>query len=382
MIIYKWDIYCNTEGETISGYLDSEHGNPPVCFNNNAHSIDTSKSKIIETIEADYTQEVCKWKIFCDTEQIYTYGYSNVVPYPETCFNNVEHIVSMKPELLARIKNNYQQTTIVEEQQGVEVTDGRFRCDGFEVVAASNTTTKKNFSWPYPISALILRFITEETHRGDYINCYGKPTTHLNNLSADISASTSVLPVNSTTPFVVGMTIVITDSINTENLGAITSISTENSTITTTTATGFSYYKNAYLSYFNPVGTITAGVTAGDVVMTCNSTVMENVKKGMVLYINDSTNSERLGEVFEVNTVDNTITIQNSPANSYSSGSYITASLHMIKNYKIGPPGEHTIGTGKIGGSYVSKLHVISIEYTNNSPSTTKDFNWYTEVLY
>lgn len=382
MSICKWKVYCNDEEEYVYGYLSELSGNPVTCFNNNTHVIDTAKSKKIETVDNSYTKEIIKWKIYCDTEQTDVYGYLDSIVYPETCFNNLTHIISKRPIEIDRITNNTQQTNIIEEYKTDEPTDGRFRCDGFEISATNNTTTKKDFSWPYPIVALILRFSTEETHRGDYINCYGKPTTYLNNLSSDISSNTAILPVVSTTPFSVGMSVVITDSVNTESLGRITSINTQNSTITLPIATQFAYYKNAYISYFNPIGIVTASVIAGDVKITCNSTVIQNVKKGMVLYINNSVTEERLGEIFEIDELNSTVTIQNSPDNNYQIGSYLTVRLHMIKNYRIGSPTEHLIGSGKIGGSYIKKFHIISIEYTNNSANTTKDFNWYTEVLY
>lgn len=380
MSIYRWRIYCTDESAYVDGYLEDQEGTPVTCFNDNSHTIDTVKTKRIEEISNVFTGEVSKWKVYCDTENLYTYGYSEELPYPERCFNNVDHVVSKLPILQKKIKNNSSNVIINEESPTGDLTSGRFRTDGFEISATANTVTRKDFSWPYAISALILRFTSEETHRGDYINCYGRPTTYLNNLSSDVTIGTSILPVNSVTPFSVGMSVVITDSINTESLGKITSKGA--STITVQTATAFSYYKNAYISYYNPIGIATVGVTAGDCQITCNSTVMVNIQKGMVVAINDATNTENLGEVFEIDLDTNQITIQNSPEFSYAIGSYLTISLHMIKKYKIGPPTEHTIGTSKIGGSYITKFHVISIEYENKSVSTAKDFNWYTEVLY
>lgn len=324
-------------------------------------------------------KKLLKYRIYCITESTYVYTWKEKTP--TVCPNNVSHTIDSNTiSQLDKIEEN--NITIKEEHPTAEPTDGRFRCDGFEISAMANSITKKDFSWLYPVSALLLRFISEETHRGDYINCYGKPTVYLNNLSSDISSNVTILPVVSTVPFSVGMSIVITDSINTESLGKITSKDTQNSTITVQTPTQFSYNKNAYISYYNPVGTITSPVTAGDVKIVCDSMVIQNVKKGMVLYIYDSTNEERLGEVFDVNKDTNTITIQDNPSNNYSIGSYIRVVLHMIKNYKIGPPVSHTIGDGKIGGSYILPFNIISIEYTNNSVDTTKNFNWYTEVLY
>ncbi len=324
-------------------------------------------------------KKLLKYRIYCITESAYVYTWKETTP--TVCPNNNSHTIDSNTiSQLDKIQEN--RIEILEEQPTAEATDGRFRCDGFEISAIANSITQKDFSWPYPVSALLLRFISEETHRGDYINCYGKPTTFLSNLNLDITPNTTVLPVVSTIPLSIGMSIVITDSINTESLGKITNKDTENSTVTVQTSTQFAYNKNAYISYYNPVGIVTNTVTAGDVKIVCNSTVIQNVKKGMILYIYDSINEEKLGEVFDVNKITNTITIQDSPSNSYSVGSYLRVVLHMIKNYKLGPPASHLIGDGKIGGSYILPFHIISIEYTNNSVNTTKDFNWYTEVLY
>ncbi len=382
MSIFKWKVYCTDEDEYMTGFLEESEGNPTVCFNNNTHSIDSTLTKKLEIISDNYTGQLTKWKVFCDTEQIYTYGYSDEYTYPERCFNNVNHVVSKHPIELKRIRNSNISADITEEHVTDEPTGGNFRTDGFEIVATANTITHKDFSWPYPIAALILRFTTEETHRGDYINCFGKPVANLNNLSSAITSSTSVLPVNSTTLFQVGMCISITDSVNTENLGRITSIDTENSTITTQNSTTFSYLKHAYIGYHTPLGTITSSVTAGDFEITCSNTVINNVTRGMIFYIDDGTNMESLGEIFEIDTSTNKVIIQIPPTNSYSSGTLVKVAFHMIKKYKIGPPSEHTIGAGKIGGFYLNKFYVIDIEYDNKSVATNKNFNWYTEVLY
>lgn len=328
MSVVKWRIYCNTDSKWVEGYIQ-EGTNPSVCFENNTHDINVNSYQILETIS----------------------------------------------ETVVDIKEEY--TPI-----GQDPTSSRFRSDGFEISIPADTTIIKDFSWPYPIVALILRFVTETIHKGDYINCYGKPTTYIGNLSSDITSNTNILPVRTTTGFSLGMSIVITDSVNTESLGKITNINSGNSTITVQNNTANGYYKNSYISYYNPVGYVTSSVSSGDYEITCSSTVIQNVTKGMILYIQDSTHREKLGEIFQIDTNTNKITIQDPPEYSYITGSYLFVQLHMIKNYKIGAASEHVIGAGKIGGSYVTKFHVISLEYTNKNLTEQKDFNWYTEVLY
>jgi hypothetical protein len=323
---------------------------------------------------------VSKWRLYCLTDSKWVEGYLDTGVEPTVCFENNTH--SINSNSFQKLEEISETTVVIkEETPTAEATAGRFRCDGFMISCPANSTVSKTFNWPYATSALLLRFITEEAHRGDCINTYGRPTTYLGNTSASITSNTNVLPVISTSAFSVGMSLVITDSVNTESLGKITSIDYNALTVTVQNSTENSYYKHAYISYYNPAGIATAAVTAGDYQITCSSTVMQNVTKGMILHINDATNRERLGEVFEIDTVNSKVTIQSSPTNNYAIGSYISISLHMIKNYRITTPTEHIIGAGKIGGSYITKFHVISIDYTNNG-NDEKEFCWYTEVLY
>ncbi len=94
-VVKRWNIYCNSEADYIEGFLNEDDGTPSVCFNNNGHSIDTSKTELLEIIENTYTLKVIKWKVYCSTELQDVYGYLNAESgTPTKCFNNSSHTIS------------------------------------------------------------------------------------------------------------------------------------------------------------------------------------------------------------------------------------------------------------------------------------------------
>jgi hypothetical protein len=318
------------------------------------------------------------YKIHCDTDNKNVYIWSK--DKPTKCPENRSHTISSTTIVDKKILD---MTELLEEFPSGEPTGGRFRCDGFNLSISGNSTAIRDFSWAYPISGLTIRFNTDEIHRGDIINGYSIPTAFLGHTNNDITIGSTVIPVKSEyiSNFTVGMEIVISDTQNTETLGKLTSIDTNNNTITVQNATTLFLYKNAYISHHTPIGALTQTLNAGDNWITCTPTVISLVQKGMILFVSDGTNKEKLGEVFEIDISNNKIMFQDSPINNYSAGSYIYPQVQVIKNYTLAAPNIHIIGEGKIGGSYISKLYLMRIEYKNNS-SDSKNFSWYSEILY
>jgi hypothetical protein len=161
--VKRWKIYCNTESKWVDGYLSRDDGVPTTCFNNNAHTIDTSKTDLLETIDNNYTQCVAKWKVYCDTEGIDVEGYLNDdYGTPTKCFNNDTHTISTTTKLEI-IKNPKVQ--IIEETIPLQ---GRYRAETLKIENILPHSTKVfDKTWSVDIAPLSVNMMVTEKHRGD-----------------------------------------------------------------------------------------------------------------------------------------------------------------------------------------------------------------------
>lgn len=235
--IIKWKVYCNTEGAYVDGFLDDTYDSPTVCFNNNNHTIDTSKTKYIEKIFKNHTREIIKWKIYCDTEKAYTYGYSDEIEPPSYCFNNQDHVVSTHPILLEKIYNNNQRI-----QEESRETGGHFKCYGYKIDCPTGTSTH-DYTYDNPISALSISFVTTSDHQDDELSVLVGPDTTIGSLTVGVTIGVTSFNVSDTVieHAKVGYNISLYDGVNTDDLGTITYVDKINSTITTTNGTSYGF---------------------------------------------------------------------------------------------------------------------------------------------
>ena len=188
--IVKWKIYCNTEAEYITGYLDDIEGTPTVCFHNNEHTIDTTKSVVQEKIYTNHIQALKKWKIYCDTEETYVYGYTDHADTPTDCFNNNTHIVSRHPELLCKIENNIQKI-----QEELVKTGGNLQLEShtFDIPASGTTgeITEYGLSFPHPVNLLSFTICPTIDNIGDSVTADVGHHTTIGALTEDVSIGIS-----------------------------------------------------------------------------------------------------------------------------------------------------------------------------------------------
>ncbi len=73
------------------------------------------------------------------------------------------------------IHSTTQDTMVKIEEESNNKTKGRFRSHGFSVVSLANATTTYDFNFKYDIAPLVIKFKTNESHRGDIINLFIAP---------------------------------------------------------------------------------------------------------------------------------------------------------------------------------------------------------------
>ena len=98
-------------------------------------------------------------------------------------------------------------------------------------------------------------------------------------------------------------------------------------------------------------------------------TVINNVYPGYHIKLTDGNNYDDLGEVYQINKEDGTISVDNPPTVTYNhtTPTYVLTESNFIKNYEIGPTWKYDIGFSKIGAAYIPANTIIRTLYKNNS---------------
>lgn len=238
--VKRWRIYCNTESCYVDGYLSRDDGVPTVCFNNNTHTIDTSKTDLLESIDNNFTPCVVKWKVHCDTEGIDVNGYLNdAYGTPTKCFNNDTHTISTTTKLEI-IKNPKVQ--VIEETVPLQ---GRYRAESLKVDNIQPHSTKIfDKIWNIDIAPLSVNMMVTEKHKGDTFIVDTVPDKIIGVITQGITGGiTSVLHVNQTVMDHVQINFLcsITDGVHVEDLGTVLDVDYKNKTVTVENIPTYNY---------------------------------------------------------------------------------------------------------------------------------------------
>jgi hypothetical protein len=325
-------------------------------------------------------RRVYYYKIFCNTDNKYVYVWSKI--QPSTCPENTTHSINLSSVVVIDdIRSNT--VEIMEEAPNDDPTGGRYKCQGLSIPdIVLSKKYSQCFSWIYPVSILSMKFNTEEINRGDKVDCEIIPTIFLGNTRNELPVNASEIQMISVSKVSVGMDIYITDGEITWNCGMVLAKNIEANTITIEFPSIYNIRKNAYVSYSAGIGSTTATAVPGETVLTVNSITTTQATKGYQIEINGNGIKQNLGEIFDIDKVANKITVQNPISSQMEIGSVIRVQSKVVENYCLGVPGSHCIGDGKIGGSYNKKLYVMRTTYTNKSNATSKNFNYWVEILY
>lgn len=241
--VIKWKTYCNSEEKYVFGYLDDADGFPIHCFNNKEHSIDKSKSISVERIHKHYTKSISYWKLYCDTEQTYVYGYKE--EEPEKCFNNQTHILSKRPILQETFLNNNQ--TIKEEDIS---TGGNIQFKSLQFsIPSGNPGDKTIFehSFLYPISIISINLLIQPDNIGDIVEADIAHNTTVGIITENISSGVTEFTVSDTVinNLNIGYNVFLNDGVHTNVLGSCIFIDKTNKKIATEFSTTNDFLLNS-----------------------------------------------------------------------------------------------------------------------------------------
>ncbi|HEY9704249.1 MAG TPA: hypothetical protein V6C58_17490 [Allocoleopsis sp.] len=137
---------------------------------------------------------------------------------------------------------------------------------------------------------------------------------------------------------------------------------------------------NVIVSPDTLIGTVSENVNSTNVIKV-SQTVIDNIKKGYELILQDNNNYNNIGEVIDIDTNTKNVTVSGLTENQFSSGSLVKFQVRMMKNFEIGDPFRYANGISKIGGAYIPANTIVKVIYTNTSNSI-KTFVYHIEYLY
>lgn len=122
------------------------------------------------------------------------------------------------------------------------------------------------------------------------------------------------------------------------------------------------------------VGALTADADAGSTVLNVSSTVTDNIVVGHHLTLTDGANTDELGRVTAIDTVNDQVTVETATTNAFAAATptYVQMTIMMIEHIEFGPEGFYTIADKKIGGTNIPAGTPVTLRYTNTTGATKR----------
>ena len=181
--------------------------------------------------------KVNEWRIYCNTESTWSYGWlADGSAEPTACFNNTTHIVNPNSP---SIVNSISQDIVKISQEKIS-TQGNFRNETFSFTVAGNTTTTSSIQFPFTVSILAVILQVSSSNIGDVYSARLDPGIY-GTITSNLASGVNIVPIDSTiiNYFNVGYNIQLTrlsDS-TIQDLGYVTAIDKNANTVTVENAT-------------------------------------------------------------------------------------------------------------------------------------------------
>jgi hypothetical protein len=288
---------------------------------------------------------VHQYRLRCTTDSTYEYSWNTIEPI--TCPTNTAHTIdSTQTTIIESICKN--ELAIKEESTP---TGTHSSITSLKLCALKNVVTSESISWPHPISALSMEFVSEIAHTNDLVSVSVGKNTITGSITANIAPASTWVSQNYTT----GQIVVYNNKLYTCTLN----------TISNEVPTNVIYWKSGFQ-------------------IPVSQAVIDNIRVGYYVNVDDGTRMDNLNRVISIDTVNDNIYMESNPTNSFlaATPTYIKQTIYSMKDYELGPSSKHKIGKSKIGGNYIPANTSVTIDYNNISVTTDKKFIGIVEFLY
>ncbi len=132
-----------------------------------------------------------------------------------------------------------------------------------------------------------------------------------------------------------------------------------------------------------PIGTITHDVNVGDTIINVSPSVITNSMVGYCIILSDGTNTDDLGRIIAIDTINNTVTMEVASPNNYAvaTPTVVGLTVRPISNFEFGPPQTYILGQSSLGASSIPANVPVTVKYQNNG-TTQKAIIFAYEYLY
>ncbi len=178
-----------------------------------------------------------KWRVFCVTEGIYKYVWLDETQgEPSSCPSTTSDTIDAAQNRIVEVRN----PDVVQIKEEDTPTGGNSYMKSIQFDALPNQITEHVASFPMPINLLDAFMEAGDENTGDEIVWEVAPKTTVGALTADAAAASTVLSVASTVTdnSFVGAFIHVDDGVNQDDVGRVLSVDKAGGQITVETATG------------------------------------------------------------------------------------------------------------------------------------------------
>lgn len=134
-----------------------------------------------------------------------------------------------------------------------------------------------------------------------------------------------------------------------------------------------------YVAPSAPVGTLTQNVSNGNVLRVSNS-IITKIEIGMEVLLDDGVNTQNLGECLSIDVQNQTITVEEPVAFSFSSGTFVTPRFCIAKNHDIPNTNVIKLG-GRVPGNRFINTNLSIVLCYNNTTAVPKTVHIRTEMF-
>jgi len=295
--------------------------------------------------------EYYEYRVRCTTHNKFeTWVLKSTDPVPTTCPSNTAHTIdTAATTIVDTISDN-----VVKIREESTPTGGHYHTTTLKITADGGTTGSATMSWPHPISALALDFISIDAQKGDFIDVVIGENTIVGAITANVSSASAWSAQN----YVVGDIVTYTHPVFGSRVYTCMT-----DTVSNDLPTNIMYWRHG-------------------LEVSVSQTVIDYTKIGFYIQLFDGTNVDNLKRVLYVDTENKKIYLESNTTNSYSAATptYVQRSVYVVKDYEMGAGWEHIFGRSKIGGNYIPADIVVRVIYTNNGVST-QDIIGQVEIL-
>jgi hypothetical protein len=131
------------------------------------------------------------------------------------------------------------------------------------------------------------------------------------------------------------------------------------------------------------IGSLTDDLLIGQTKLYVNSTVLDTVKVGFDITVDNGTSKEDLGRVLDINTTESTIMVESGPTvNFYQTNTTILLNLCMIRDFVFDQfSNKIQFGDKGLRGKIVPADTIVRVKYKNNG-TDAKTWYWKIEYFY